>query len=82
MATVVDMVLEWKRTLLALGPAVAVVLIVLGAIVYGLAQLQPAEKRGKWQSLAVSMAIGGVIVAAVTAAAETVIVPASESLLK
>lgn len=82
MASVVDMVLEWKRTLLLLGPAVAVILVVLGAIVYGLAQIQPAEKRGQWQSIAASMVVGGVIVAAVTAAAETVIVPASENLLK
>jgi hypothetical protein len=82
MATIVDLVLEWKRTLLALGPAVAVILVVLAAIVWGVAQVQPAEKRGQWQSMAISMLIGGIIVAAITAAAETVIVPTSQNLLK
>lgn len=81
MATVVDIVVEWKRTLLVLGPAVSVILIVLGALVYGISQIQPAEKRGQWQSIAVSMIIGGIIVAAITGAAE-MIEKQSENLLK
>jgi hypothetical protein len=36
---------------------------VLGAITYGLAQTQPAENRGKWQSMAMGMVVGGIIVA-------------------
>jgi len=81
MATIVDVVVEIKKTLITLGPLVAVILVVLGGITYGLAQVQPSEKRGQWQSLAVGMIIGGIIVAAVVGAAE-LIATNSANLLK
>lgn len=52
-----------------IAPIISLILIVLGGIVYGLAQTQPAETRGKWQTAAISMAIGGFIVGAIAAAA-------------
>lgn len=81
MATIVDVVVEIKQTLMALGPVVAVILVVLGGITYGLAQVQPSEKRGQWQSLAVGMVVGGIIVAAVVGAAD-IIATNSSNLLK
>jgi hypothetical protein len=48
---------------------ISLILIVLGGIVYGLAQVQPPESRGKWQTTAFSMIIGGFIVAAIAIAA-------------
>lgn len=51
------------------APTISIILIILGGITYGLAQTQPPEMRGKWQTAAISMVIGGVIVAAITAAA-------------
>jgi hypothetical protein len=44
----------------------------MGGIVYGLAQTQPADMRGKWQTAAISMFIGGVIIAVVTGAANLI----------
>lgn len=81
MATVVDIVKGWKGDVLALAPSVSVILIVGGAIVYGLAQIQPAEKRGQWQSLAIGMVIGGIIIAAIYGAAETIIFANAKNLL-
>jgi len=39
---------------------------------YGLAQTQPPENRGKWQTTAMSMFIGGMIVFAIAMAAPTI----------
>jgi uncharacterized membrane protein SirB2 len=55
--------------LMIIAPIISVILIILGGIVYGIAQTQPAEMRGKWQTAAISMVIGGVIVGAVAGAA-------------
>ena len=52
-----------------IAPVISIILIVLGGIVYGLAQTQPPEARGKWQTTAMGMVIGGVIVAAIAGAA-------------
>jgi len=64
-----------------IAPVISLILIVLSGIVYGLAQTQPPETRGKWQTTAISMFIGGVIVMAISLAAPT-IVKASGELLK
>jgi len=61
-----------KNDLLALGPNVAVILIIVGGIVYGLAQTQPAHARGRWQSLGLGIVIGGIIVAAICGAAQLI----------
>ncbi len=55
--------------LTVIAPVISLILIVLGGIVYGLAQTQPAEMRGKWQTAAIGMVVGGIIVAAVAGAA-------------
>ena len=52
-----------------IAPAISLILLVLGGITFGLAQTQPAEVRGKWQTAAISMIVGGVIVMAVAGAA-------------
>jgi len=67
--------------LTSIAPVISVILLILGGIVYGLAQTQPPETRGKWQTTAVSMMIGGVIVAAIAGAA-TIIQQTSAGLLK
>ena len=55
-----------------IAPIIAIILIILGGITYGLAQLQPPDSRGKWQTAAISMVVGGIIVAAITAAASLI----------
>jgi uncharacterized membrane protein len=61
----------------SIAPGIAVILITLGGITYGLAQMQPGESRGKWQTVAISR----IIVAAVTFAADY-LVQMSGNLLK
>lgn len=73
MATLVSVVSSVKDTLAGeLAPAVAVVLIVLGGLAYGLAQTQPAASRGKWQSAAAGLILGGLVVAAIAGAAQMI----------
>lgn len=52
-----------------IAPVISVILIILGGIIYGIAQTQPPDTRGKWQAAAISIVIGGVIVGAVAGAA-------------
>ncbi len=64
-----------------IAPVISLILIVAGGIVYGIAQTQPGDTRGKWQTAAVSLVIGGVIVAAIAGAA-SLIQSTSSSLLR
>lgn len=64
-----------------IAPVISLILIILGGIMYGVAQTQPADTRGKWQTAAISMVIGGVIVGAIAGAA-SFIQEQSTSLLK
>ncbi len=64
-----------------IAPIISVILIILGGIVYGLAQTQPPDARGKWQTAAIGMVVGGVIIAAIAGAA-TLIQEQSSNLLK
>ncbi len=59
-------------TLKFIAPYISISLIIIGGIVYGLAQLQSAEVRGKWQTIAIGLVVGGVIVGALTAAATAI----------
>jgi hypothetical protein len=52
-----------------IAPVISLILIILGGIAYGLAQTQPPDTRGKWQTVGISMFLGGVIVAAIAGAA-------------
>ena len=67
--------------LTTIAPIISIILLVLGGITYGVAQTQPAEVRGKWQTAAISMFVGGVIVAVVAGAA-SIIQSTSSGLLK
>ena len=64
-----------------IAPVISLILIVAGGIVYGIAQTQPGDTRGKWQTAAISLIIGGVIVAAIAGAA-SLIQSTSSSLLR
>jgi len=52
-----------------IAPMIAVIVFTLGGITYGLAQMQPGESRGKWQSVGLGMMAGGIIIGAITGAA-------------
>lgn len=52
-----------------IAPTLSIILIILGGIAYGLAQTQPPETRGKWQTTAIGLVVGGIIVAAIAGAA-------------
>ncbi|MEM2908903.1 MAG: hypothetical protein QW590_00660 [Candidatus Bilamarchaeaceae archaeon] len=67
--------------LLTIAPVIGLILLVLGGILYGLSFTQPADSRGKWQSIGVSMMVGGVIVAAI-AGASSLIMETASGLLK
>lgn len=69
MAGIVDLLTNWQGTLQTAGPIVSVLLILLGGIMFGLAQVQPAESRGKWNMWALSFLVGGFIVGAIVASA-------------
>ena len=55
-----------------IAPHISLILLILSGIIYGLAQTQPPEIRGKWQTTAVSVLIGGLIVAAIAGAAPAI----------
>jgi predicted exporter len=69
------------NVLQTLAPIIALILVLAGGITYGLAQTQPGETRGKWQTLAIGMIVGGIIVMAITGAA-SLITESSANLLK
>ncbi len=64
-----------------IAPVISIILVILGGITYGLAQMQPPDTRGKWQTTALSMVIGGIIVGAIAGAA-SIIQETSSGLLK
>jgi len=55
-----------------IAPVISVILIILGGIIYGIAQTQPPDSRGKWQTAAISIIVGGIIVGAVAGAASLI----------
>ena len=63
------------------APTVSIILIILGGLTYGLAQMRPPESRGKWQTTAINLVIGGIIIGAIVGAAG-LIQETSENLLK
>ena len=67
---VVDLACQVKNTVIALGPLVSIVLIVLAGITFAIARFGlPAETRGRYENLAVAMFIGGIICAVVVGGA-------------
>lgn len=69
MSGIIDLLTSWQGTLQIAGPIIAVLLILLGGIMFGLAQVQPAESRGRWNAWALSFLIGGFVVGAIVASA-------------
>ncbi len=61
-----------QGSLMSIAPALSVILIIFSGMLYGFAQMQPAEARGKYTTAAISMFIGGVIIAAISAAASAI----------
>lgn len=52
-----------------IAPVISLILIILGGILYGVAQTQSPDTRGKWQTAALGMVVGGIIVGAIAGAA-------------
>ncbi|HIH22855.1 TPA: hypothetical protein HA238_03950 [Candidatus Micrarchaeota archaeon] len=69
MAYVESLLTGISTTLKSVGGILSLILIVLAGIVYGLSNTQPAEVRGKWQTVAVGLFVGGMIMAAVVMSA-------------
>ena len=59
-----------RATLSTVAPTLSVILIILSAMLFAFAQMQPAEARGKYTTAAISMFVGGVIIAAIAYAAQ------------
>ena len=78
---VVDTLTGIEQALLQIGPIVSVILIVLGGLAYGFAQTQPSDQRGKYITTAYALIAGGVVVGAITGAAN-LIAGQSANLLK
>ena len=78
---VVDTLTGIEEALLQIGPIVSVILIVLGGLAYGFAQTQPSDQRGKYITTAYALIAGGVVVGAITGAAN-LIAGQSANLLK
>jgi len=72
LAGVVDTLTGVQTDLTSVGYAFSIILIVLGGLVYGYAQMQPSDQRGKYITAAYGMIIGGIVVAAITGGAEAI----------
>ncbi|MFA5105694.1 MAG: hypothetical protein WC506_01915 [Candidatus Micrarchaeia archaeon] len=72
MAFIYDLLLSWSGVLSSIAPIISLMLITAGGIVYGLAQTQPSEVKGKWQTAAIGLVIGGLIVGAVWGSATAI----------
>lgn len=69
---IIDSLLAGSEFIKMAGFSISLILIMLGGITYGIAQTQPAERRGKWESAAFGMFIGGLVVAAILGASEII----------
>ena len=72
MAFVETLLSSWLETLRSAGTTISIILIILGGLMYGVAQLQPGETRGKWQTAAIGVVIGGILIAAILGAADLI----------
>ncbi len=72
MAFIENLLLSWSGVLSSIGPIISLMLITAAGIIYGLAQAQPSEVKGKWQTAAIGLFIGGLIVGAVVGAAASI----------
>lgn len=58
-----------QGSLSTIAPTLSIILIILSGFFYAFAQMQPADQRGKYITTAISMFMGGIIIAAITVAA-------------
>ncbi len=61
-----------KDNLESIAPTLAVILIIMAGFVYGFAQIQPGESRGKYTNIAFNLLVGGVIIMAITFGASVI----------
>ncbi len=72
MAYVETLLSSWLETLKSAGTMISMLLIILGGLLYGFAQLQPGETRGKWQTTGIAIVVGGILIAAILGAADLI----------
>ncbi len=72
MAYIETLLSSWLEIMKSSGTTISVLLIILGGIMYGIAQLQPGETRGKWQNISIGVFLGGIIIAAIIGAASVI----------
>jgi hypothetical protein len=71
---IVDFTCNIMKTLLTLGPMIAVLAIVLGGVVYIYASVfVTADQRGRYHTLATNLAIGGLILAVLVGGAGLIV---------
>jgi len=69
MSYIENLLTSISTALMNIGPALSLIMLILGGIVYALAQAQPAEQRGKWIGWSMGLFIGGIVLAAIVGAA-------------
>jgi hypothetical protein len=72
MAYIETLLASWLETLKSAGTTISMLLIILGGLMYGVAQLQPGETRGKWQTVGIGIVVGGILIAAILGAADLI----------
>lgn len=72
MAYVETLLSSWLETLKSAGTMISMLLIILGGLMYGIAQMQPGETRGKWQTTGIAIVVGGILIAAILGAADLI----------
>lgn len=72
MAYVETLLSSWLETLKSAGTMISMLLIILGGLMYGVAQMQPGETRGKWQTTGIAIVVGGILIAAILGAADLI----------
>lgn len=79
---ITDFTCQMMEALLGLGPMIAIIALVLGGIIYVYANVfVTADQRGRYHSLAMNLAIGAIILAAIVGGAG-VITQASQKFIQ
>jgi hypothetical protein len=69
MAGVLEILNDTATVVVKAGAPISIILFAIAGIVYAYGMMQPAEHRGKYQSWAMSVFIGAIIVAVMTGGA-------------
>ena len=72
MAYIETLLSSWLETLKYAGTMISMLLIIVGGLLYGIAQIQPGETRGKWQTTGIAIVVGGILIAAILGAADLI----------